>query len=86
MISEMQQTCKACGRPDKFNFSVRDDIWERVVPEKLRSNVVCLSCFDDFAHRRGVNYAGALGERFYFVGSRGSFVFQPIQRSCHAAP
>ena len=22
----MQQTCKVCGAPDKFNFSVSDDV------------------------------------------------------------
>jgi hypothetical protein len=42
-----RQTCKACGVPDKFNFQVPDEIWNAVVPRKLRNCVVCLGCFDE---------------------------------------
>jgi hypothetical protein len=26
----LRQTCKACHRPDKFDFNVPDDVWGRV--------------------------------------------------------
>ena len=35
------QKCKVCGRRDKFDFDVADDVWEAVVPERLQNCVVC---------------------------------------------
>ena len=58
--------------PDKFNFTVSDDVWTAVVPSDLRNFVVCLGCFDDFAKRKGVNYATSL-RRVYFAGDKAVF-------------
>jgi len=58
----MQQTCKACGAPDKFDFTVPDNVWSAVVPPSYRNVVVCLYCFDEFAVERGVDYATAVTE------------------------
>lgn len=70
----MQQSCKVCLRPDKFDFHVPDDIWERVVPPEYRDRVVCLYCFDEFAAARGIKYAASL-RRLYFAGRGAVFVF-----------
>src|SRR3990167_6466584 len=67
-----QQTCKVCLRPDKFNFYVPDAIWEAVVPRKYWKLVVCLSCFDDFAVARQMDYAHCL-ETLLFVGDAAIF-------------
>lgn len=70
MVPESQrQTCKACGKRDKFNFYVPDEVWTAVVPEPLQCRVVCLECFDGFATDRGVSYADSISE-IYFVGDR----------------
>jgi hypothetical protein len=71
------QTCKVCGHADKFNFDVPDEIWQVVVPEELQNRVVCLSCFDDFAYRKGVPYAHAL-RLLCFAGDQATFEFQPV--------
>jgi hypothetical protein len=63
--STQRQTCKACATPDKFDYSVPDHIWQRVVPAELRSRVVCLGCFDDFAKLKGVDYSTSLSEVFF---------------------
>ena len=34
-VDPQQQTCKVCGRPDKFNFHVPDAVWEWIVPEGI---------------------------------------------------
>lgn len=68
------QKCKACGRRDKFNFYVPDDIWAAVVPVRLHERVVCLGCFDRFARKRGVDYAPHLTE-LDFAGDKASFLF-----------
>lgn len=73
-VDSRQQWCKACGRPDKFNFHVPDEVWREVVPTHLRNYVVCLYCFDDFAEVKGVKYAAHLGE-LYFAGKRATFRF-----------
>lgn len=79
MRAQQQQTCKACGRPDKFNFNVPDSIWEAVVPEHLKDRVVCLYCFDGFAREAGVWYAASMGT-LYFAGEGAVFEFRPIVR------
>ena len=73
------QTCKVCGRIDKFNFHVSKEIWEAAIPPIFRKKVVCLACFDDFALRRGVKYADSL-ELVYFAGDRGVFEFEVKSR------
>jgi hypothetical protein len=64
-----RQTCKVCGRPDKFDFNVPADVWANIVPKKFRNHVVCLYCFDDFAHDKGADYAASLRE-VWFAGDR----------------
>lgn len=76
--NDLQQTCKVCGRPDKFNFDVPDDIWRAVVPLEYRTKVVCLCCFDDFASRKKVDYATSL-HTLYFAGNRACLEFQATQ-------
>ena len=64
-----RQTCKVCGRPDKFNFWVPDEVWAAVVPPAFQRRVVCLYCFDAFA----VRYTKPLAELLspiYFAGDR----------------
>src|SRR3990167_10679689 len=62
-----QQTCKVCGRSDKFDFSLPDAVWAAAVPAEYRSRVVCLYCFDEFAAQAGVAY-GASPREGYFAG------------------
>ena len=73
----MRQMCKACGREDKFDFHVPDDIWKAVVPVRFRNRVLCLNCFDDYARRRQVDYAACL-RTLYFAGDRAVFTFSTV--------
>jgi len=73
-----QQTCKICGRPDKFDFNVPDDIWQMVIPKQYQNHVVCLTCFDDFACKANIPYHL---QTLYFVGNKQTFIFQ-ITVSC----
>lgn len=69
-----RQTCKVCGRPDKFNFDVPDDHWSRIVPDPYRRSVICLGCFDTFALAAGQEYALTAVQ---FVGDQGVFELEP---------
>jgi hypothetical protein len=40
-----RQSCKYCGRNQWIIFSVKDYVWEEVVPEKYRYKCLCLECF-----------------------------------------
>jgi len=71
---EQRQRCKVCGCRDKFDFNVPDDIWQQIVPPQYQNRVVCLTCFDDFAKRKGVDYSTAL-KTIYFAGDKNSFKF-----------
>jgi hypothetical protein len=79
--AEQRQRCKRCGSVDGFNFDVPDELWERVVPEPLRTRVVCLACFDELADAAGIEYADAL-RGVCFAGRRVGLVFvaQPPRR------
>ncbi len=72
-----QQTCKVCGRPDKFDFNVPDGIWLSTVPKKFQTKVVCLACFDTFAHSRGIDYVQAI-DTLYFTGKQAVFEFKKV--------
>jgi hypothetical protein len=72
-----RQTCKVCGRRDKFDYHVPDELWRAAVPSQYGRSVVCLNCFDDFAHDRGVGYGNAL-EKLYFAGRAAIIVFAKI--------
>jgi hypothetical protein len=76
--SSQRQTCKACWRPDKFDFHVPDDVWNRVVPAHLRDHVVCLYCFDEFAREAGEPYADSV-KALYFAGDRGVLTFEIVR-------
>jgi hypothetical protein len=73
----MRQTCKACGRPDKFDFTVPDEVWSAAVPEALQNRVVCLFCFDELARQRNVDYAASLSA-LHFAGDAAAIEFQSI--------
>jgi hypothetical protein len=72
-----RQTCQVCRSPDKFNFHVPDDVWNRTVPAEYRNGIVCLPCFDEFARRNGVDYSDSL-RALYFVGDKAIFRFQTV--------
>lgn len=74
-LSLQQQTCKACGNRDKFDFDIPDEVWEEIVPSHLRNRVVCLACFDDFAELAGVDYAGSIST-LYFAGEAAALIFE----------
>jgi len=74
----LQQTCRVCGRPDKFDFHVPDSLWAVVVPAEYRNRVVCLYCFDEFAHQQGVEYAAGL-RTLYFAGKQASLEFRRVE-------
>jgi hypothetical protein len=74
MNESQRQTCKVCGYPDKFDFHVPDGVWQKVVPAEFHNRVVCLSCFDDFAHDRGVSYGSDL-QTLFFAGRAAALVF-----------
>lgn len=76
-MNSQQQTCKACGRPDKFNFDVPDEVWRAAVPAHLHNRVVCLGCFDEYAKKMGVAYAASLSE-VCFAGDGASFLFKVV--------
>lgn len=61
-------------RIDKYEFNVPDEIWEKVVPKELQNHVVCLTCFDDFAKTKGIEYAHCIKE----TGKKADFVFEPV--------
>ena len=53
--------CSVCGEKDiKFDYSVGDCLWNQVVSEKMRRDVICLSCLDKMCYERGIDISGYL--------------------------
>ena len=77
-MNQLQQRCKVCGRIDKFNYNVPDEIWQAIVPHSFHNSVVCLCCFDDFANKKGIDYAEAL-QNLFFAGHKACFEFKTQQ-------
>lgn len=77
MNANGRQRCRVCGRPDKFNFNVPDDVWIAAVPAPFSDGVVCLFCFDALAEARGVNYATHLSG-LCFAGDCAVFEFARV--------
>ena len=78
-MPNLQQTCKVCSRPDKFDFFVPNPIWESIVPSEFQNGVVCLSCFDDFADHKNVDYAHYI-DILFFAGKQATFFLKPETR------
>ena len=72
-----RQTCRVCNCKDKFNFHVADELWEKIVPAQFRNRVVCLSCFDEFARDRGIDYSDSV-HVLYFAGDQATFKFETV--------
>ena len=72
-----RQTCRVCKYEDKFNFNIPDAMWKKVVPRQYQNTVVCLSCFDDFAREKHVDYSDSI-DVLYFAGDQASLKFQPV--------
>jgi hypothetical protein len=74
------QRCKVCGKRDKLDFTVSDEIWKAIVPEPYQKDIVCLACFDALASQRGVDYADAIEKEIYFCGDKASFIMRIVIR------
>lgn len=40
-----REICKLCYHPNRVGFNVPDYVWDAIVPEHVRSSIVCLDCF-----------------------------------------
>ena len=75
---EMRQRCKVCGCADKFDFQIEVAMWKQVLPMEYQNRVVCLSCFDDFAKKKEIDYSTSL-EELCFAGDKNGFDFKILK-------
>lgn len=68
--------CSRCGTVPRFDFGVRDELWNRVVPEDEKRGVICLPCFDRLCYLSGEELAPAL-EHVQFTGAQATIVLVP---------
>jgi hypothetical protein len=71
-----RQQCTVCGCEEKFNFHVPDDVWKKVLPSQYQNTVVCLSCFDNFAHEKNISYSRSVID-LLFAGNKAALEFEP---------
>ena len=51
-----REICKICYHSNAIGFSVSDQMWEVVIPEKFQKSVVCINCFVRIADEMGVEW------------------------------
>ena len=51
-----REICKLCYHVNAVGFSVPDEVWAAVVPDHVRDNVVCLSCFTRLADEKLIEW------------------------------
>lgn len=65
-----QQYCKKCGRDIRFEFSIKDEIWNKL-PKKWQNRVLCIECFLDELEKESPRHEFNLSD-FRFLGVVGS--------------
>jgi len=53
--------CSICGEVPNFDYCIKDELWDEIVPKDFRRGVICLPCFAELALKKGVD-AKVLGE------------------------
>ena len=77
-MTEMKCTCKHCGKYTELDFDLPNDVWLSVVPEKYRTLVLCLTCFDGFAFEKNIQYVRHI-RKLYFSGTMAAADFSLCQ-------
>ena len=74
--NKMQQTCKNCGRTQRFEFVVSDELWSKATLCKLITNLkkvqpypyaLCIECFLEFANNNNLRGKEIGLSAFYIV-------------------
>ena len=69
--------CSICGTKNiLFDYIVKDDLWNQIVPKSMRSAVVCLPCLDKLAKKAQLNL-GEYIESIQFTGINETIEFIP---------
>jgi len=68
--------CYLCKRIPKFDFTIEDSFWNKIVPKKYRLGIICLPCLDKLATEKGENVAIYL-ERIQFTGIGKTILLKP---------
>lgn len=63
-----REICKACWKINRVGFSVPDEIWDAVVPTRLRDSVLCLDCFTRFADEQLISWDTQI--KFYPISAK----------------
>lgn len=46
--------CSICGNHTNFDYTINDNIWEKIVPAEIKQDVVCLDCLDKLLKNNGL--------------------------------
>jgi len=65
-----KQTCKKCFREVRFEFSIKDEIWNKL-PEKWRKHCLCIECFSEELENEAPGQQISLND-FFLLGIVGS--------------
>ena len=61
-----QQSCDKCFKEMRFEFCIRDDIWDKL-PDQWRDGVLCIECFLEELEKERHNQEICLTD-FRFLG------------------
>jgi len=68
--------CSICGKHTRYDYKIKDYMWEKVVPSNIKRNVICLSCLDEL-FQRNKDYVGKYIECLQYTSCNHTTVFSP---------
>jgi hypothetical protein len=83
--------CKLCCRIPEFDYLLKDEVWDDIVSENDRRDVICLPCLDRLAFAKRIDFAESL-KQVQFTGHGQTIVLTPTAffdydaRPRHAQP
>ena len=69
--------CAICKKKVYWDYGVKDEIWDKIVPKNLRRGVICLPCLNKMAKEKGIDIAGSI-EDVQFTGIDFTIEFIPV--------
>ncbi len=66
--------CSICGLVPKFDYTVTDLFWNKVVPKKWSTSVICLGCLDKLSYGYDL---GSVLIKVQFTGIGRTIVLKP---------
>lgn len=68
--------CILCNKTVSFDYTIEDEVWNKIVPFPMAPDVICLPCLDKLGYEKGIR-VGLHLERVQFTGTGHTVELKP---------